>query len=418
MSLFGWLKKLGPGLVTGAADDDPSGIATYSQIGAQFGFSMLWLAPFSYPLMVAAQLICARIGRVTGRGIAYNMGKSYPRWLLRTVVLLLLLANTINVAADIGAMGQALKLLIGGPGHLYALGFGVTCVLLQIYVPYPRYTPLLKWMTLTLFAYVATAFMVNVPWGEAIYRTFVPHVSWDSKYLVALTAMLGTTISPYLFFWQASHEVEGQKAAPGDKPLKRAPGQARRQLADSTVDTYVGMGLSNLISYFIILSAAVTLHAHGVTDIHTTAQAAEALRPIAGDLTFWLFAAGIIGTGMLGVPVLAGSAAYAVCETLQWRAGLANRFSRAKGFYLILATATLLGTLLNLTSIDPIKALFWSAVINGVLAAPVLGMIVYMSTQHRVMGQFTVRGHLKQIGWIATAVMVIATAAFLWNLRK
>jgi NRAMP (natural resistance-associated macrophage protein)-like metal ion transporter len=418
MSFLGWLRKLGPGLITGAADDDPSGIATYSQVGAQFGLNMLWAMLFTFPLMVAAQLISARIGRVTGYGIARNMGKSYPRWLVGSVVLLLFVANTINVAADIGAMGEALRMLIGGRAHLYTLCFGLVCVLLQIFLPYPRYVPFLKWLTLALFAYVATVFMVQVPWSEVLYRSFIPTVSWDAKYLVALTAVLGTTISPYLFFWQASHEAEEQRAASGDKPLKRAPAQARRQLTDSSVDTFVGMGFSNLIAYFIILSAAVTLHAHGVTDIQSTAQAAEALRPIAGDLTFWLFAAGIIGTGLLGVPVLAGSAAYGVGEALSWRVGLANKFHRARGFYVILALATLLGTLLNLTPIDPIKALFWSAVINGVLAAPVLGLIVWMATQHEIMGRFILRGRLKQVGWAAAAIMTIASVAFLWNLKK
>jgi Mn2+/Fe2+ NRAMP family transporter len=290
--------------------------------------------------------------------------------------------------------------------------------LLQIFMPYPRYVPLLKWLTLALFAYVATAFMVHVPWAQVLYRSFIPTVSSDTKYLVAITAVLGTTISPYLFFWQASHEAEEQKAAPGDEPLKRAPMQARRQLTNSGIDTYVGMAFSNLIAYFIILSAAVTLHAHGVTDIQSTAQAAEALRPIAGDLTFWLFAAGIIGTGLLGVPVLAGSAAYGVGEVLRWRVGLAYQFNRARGFYVILALATLLGTLLNLTPVDPIKALFWSAVINGVLAAPVLGLIVWMAAQHQVMGRFILRGRLKYVGWVAAAIMTIAALAFLWNLQK
>jgi len=265
---------------------------------------------------------------------------------------------------------------------------------------------------------VATAFMVQVPWAAVAYHTFIPTVSWDAQYLVGLTAVLGTTISPYLFFWQASHEAEEQKAAPGDKPLKRAPSQARRQLTDSGMDTYTGMALSNLIAYFIILSAAVSLHAHGVTDIRTTAQAAEALRPIAGDLTFWLFAGGIIGTGLLAVPVLAGSAAYGVGEALRVRVGLAHRFNQARAFYAILALATLLGTLLNLTPIDPIKALFWSAVINGVLAAPVLGLIVWMATRHHIMGRFVLRGRLRYIGWAAAAVMAIATIAFLWNLKK
>jgi NRAMP (natural resistance-associated macrophage protein)-like metal ion transporter len=418
MPPFDWLRKLGPGLVTGAADDDPSGIATYSQVGAQFGFAMLWVMLFSFPLMVAAQLVSARIGRVTGHGIAHNMVQSYPGWLVRSMVSLLFAANTINVAADIGAMGAALKLLVGGPAHLYTFGFGAACALLQIFMPYPRYVPFLKWLTLALFAYVAVVFMVHVPWATVLYRSIVPTIVWDAKYLVGLTAVLGTTISPYLFFWQASHEAEDQKAAPGDRPLKRAPSQARRQLIDINTDTYLGMGFSNLIAYFIILSAAVTLHAQGMTAIETTAQAAEALRPIAGDLTFYLFAMGIVGTGLLGVPVLAGSAAYGIGEAFRWPVGLARQFHQARGFYAIIALATLLGTLLGLTPIDPVKALFWSAVINGVLAAPLLGLVIWMAARHQIMGRFILRGLLKYLGWATVAIMAVAAVASFWNLTR
>ena len=417
MRLIDWFKRLGPGLITGAADDDPSGIATYSQVGAQFGFTMLWTAWLSYPFMVTTQLMSARIGRVTGHGIAFSLKQYYPPWLLYGLVTLLLLANVINLAADLGAMGQALQLLIGGPSHLYVLLFGGLCAGLQVFLPYPRYVPFLKWLTLALFAYVATVFMVDVPWAEVARRTLIPTIKLDRDFLVGLTAVLGTTISPYLFFWQASHEAEEQRAAPGELPLRRAPAQAPRQLAQSSADTYAGMALSNAVAYFIILAAAVTLHAHGIKDIQTSAQAAEALRPLAGDLAFILFSAGIIGTGLLGVPVLAGSAAYAVSEAFRWRVGLARSPGAAARFYSVLSLATLLGVLLNFLAFDAIRMLYWSAVINGIAAAPAVAVVVKLAGDKRAMGRFAIGPGLKVLGWATAGIMMLCAACVFWSFR-
>lgn len=406
-------ERLGPGLITGAADDDPSGIATYSQAGAGFGYGMLWTAFFTFPLMVGIQNVSARIGRVTGNGLAANIRRHYSPGLLYGLVGLLLIANTINIAADIGAMAAALKLLIGGPAHWYAIAFAVVSLVLQIFVPFPRYAPILKRLTLALFAYVATVFVVEVPWGEVFLRTLMPSVSFKTEYVVTVVAVFGTTISPYLFFWQASQEAEEQRAAKDEKPLKDAPEQARAHLRRIKIDTYIGMGFSNLVAFFIILTAAATLHLHGVTDIQTSAQAAEALRPLAGEFAFVLFSAGIVGTGLLAVPILAGSAAYAVAEALKWRIGLGRKLLQARGFYMILAIATLLGVALNFTSIDPIKALFWSAVINGVIAVPIMVVMMLMAARPDVMGQFVVTRRLRILGWLATAVMAFAVLAML-----
>ena len=407
------LEKLGPGLITGAADDDPSGIATYSQVGAAFGYGMLWTAIVTFPLMIAIQVVSARIGRVTGDGIAANIRKHYPPWLLYGLIVLLLVANTINIAADIGAMGAALKLLIGGPAHWYAIGFGAASLVLQVFVPFPRYSPILKALTLALFAYVGTVFVVKVPWGHVLYETVIPTVSFNVHYAIGIVAVFGTTISPYLFFWQASQEVEQQRAEIGEKPLTQAPQQARRSLHRIQIDTYVGMGFSNLVAFFIMLTAAATLHTHGITDIQTSAQAAQALRPLAGEFAFLLFSAGIVGCGLLAVPVLAGSAAYAVAETFQWKIGLGRQLLKARGFYMILTVATLLGVALNFTPIDPIKALFWSAVINGVIAVPIMVVIMLMSARRDVMGQFVIGRWLKAVGWIATGVMALAVLVML-----
>ncbi|MEO5655197.1 MAG: Nramp family divalent metal transporter [Nitrosospira sp.] len=401
-------KKLGPGLVTGAADDDPSGIATYSQVGAGFGYSMLWTTFLTFPLMVGIQIVSARIGRVTGNGLAANIREHYSPWVLHSLVCLLVIANTINIAADIGAMAAALKLLIGGPAHLYGVAFAVVSLVLQVFIPFPRYAPILKLLTLSLFAYVATVFAVEVPWGDVFRSIITPSVSFETDYVVAVVAVFGTTISPYLFFWQASQEVEEQRASKGEKPLKDAPEQAREHLQRIKVDTYIGMGFSNLIAFFIMLTAAVTLHQHGVKDIQTSAQAAEALRPIAGEYAFLLFSAGIVGTGLLAVPVLAGSAAYAVAESFKWHIGLGRKLLEARGFYMILAVATLLGVMLNFTSIDPIKALFWSAVINGVIAVPIMAIMMSMAAKPEIMGKFIVTSRLQILGWLATVVMALA----------
>ena len=401
-------KKLGPGLITGAADDDPSGIATYSQVGAGFGYAMLWTTFFTFPLMVGIQIVSARIGRVTGHGLAANIRRHYSPWILRSVICLLLIANTINIAADIGAMAAALKLLIGGSAHWYAIMFGFLSLILQIFIPFSRYAPILKMLTLSLLAYVATVFVVQVPWGEVFQHTIMPSISLNADYVVAVVAVLGTTISPYLFFWQASQEVEEQRAADGEEPLKEAPEQAQAHLQRIKLDTYIGMGFSNLIAFFIMLTATITFHLHGIRDIQTSADAAEALRPIAGEYAFLLFSAGIVGTGLLAVPVLAGSAAYAVAESFNWRIGLGRKLMQARGFYAILTVATLLGVALNFTSIDPIEALFWSAVINGVIAVPIMAIMMLLAARADVMGQFVVTSRLRVLGWLATAVMAIA----------
>jgi NRAMP (natural resistance-associated macrophage protein)-like metal ion transporter len=411
----GFLALLGPGLITGASDDDPSGIATYSQVGAQFGFGLCWVMLFSAPLMAAIQEISARIGLVTGRGIAGNIRAHYSSWLLRPIVGLLLVANIVNLAADLGAMGAALRLLLGGPARLYVVGFAVLCAALEIFARYERYVAILKWTTLSLFAYVATALAVRVPWAEVGWATLVPHVSPGRDYVVSLVAVLGTTISPYCFFWQASQEAENERAKPGPSSLVAAPERASAEIRRLRLDTYFGMGFSNLISWFIIVTTAATLHAHGITDIETSEQAALALRPIAGPLTFLVFAAGIIGTGLLAVPVLAGSAAYAISEALGWRVGLSRLLRQAKAFYGTIAVATLIGIVVNFTRIDPIKALFWSAVINGIVAVPLMVTMMVMTVQPKVMRQFTLPRPLWVMGWLSTLVMAVTVAAMFWT---
>ena len=402
------LQVLGPGLITGASDDDPSGIATYSQVGAQFGYGLSWVMLFSWPLMCAIQEIAARIGRVTGRGIAGNLKRHYPASIGYSIVALLVVANIINLGADLGAMGAALKLLIGGPALAYVAAFGLVSVLLEVFSRYSRYVSVLKWLTLSLFAYVGVAFVVHIPWTTVAYNLVVPHVSLNAGYLTAVVAILGTTISPYLFFWQAEEEVEEVKERPDAKPLQRAPQQAPPEFRRIRIDTMVGMAISNAVALFVILTAAATLNAHGVTDIQTSAQAAEALRPIAGPFAFFVFALGIIGTGLLALPVLAGSSAYALGETFGWHVGLARKPRRAKAFYAAIAVATLLGVLLNMSPIDPIKALFWSAVINGVVAVPVMALMMHLSSHKAAMGEFKLHPGLKVVGWAATAVMALA----------
>jgi NRAMP (natural resistance-associated macrophage protein)-like metal ion transporter len=402
------LEVLGPGLITGASDDDPSGIATYSQVGAQFGYGLAWVMLFSWPLMCAIQEISARIGRVTGRGIAGNLKRHYPLGVVYSVVGLLVLANVINLSADLGAMGAALKLIIGGPALLYVALFGLLTVLLEVFSRYSRYVSILKWLTLSLFAYVGVAFVVDIPWTTVGYNLIVPRVTSDAAYITAIVALLGTTISPYLFFWQAEEEVEEVKERPDAKPLSRAPEQANAEFKRIRLDTYVGMALSNAVALFIILTTAATLNAHGVTDIQTSSQAAEALRPIAGPFAFAVFAIGIIGTGMLALPVLAGSSAYALGETFGWHVGLARKYNRAKAFYGAIALATFVGVGLNFSSIDPIKALFWSAVINGVVAVPVMVMMMHLSSHRPAMGDFKLPIVLKIVGWLATTVMTAA----------
>ena len=407
------LRILGPGLITGASDDDPSGIATYSQAGAQFGFALTWSMLFTYPLMSAVQMISGRVGRTTGRGLAGNLRHHYPNWLLQGIVLLLLIANTINIGADLGAMADATRLVVGGPAHLYVLVFGVVAIALQVFLQYTRYVAVLKWLTVVLFAYVVTLFMVEVPWGEALTRLLVPAIAWNKDYITTIVAVFGTTISPYLFFWQASQEAEDVREIPRRRPLVKAPGQGPAALERIELDTLAGMAISNLVALAIMITTAATLNSHGITDIETSAQAAEALRPTAGTAAEMVFALGIIGTGLLAVPVLAGSAAYAIGEARKWPVGLARQPMQAKAFYATVVIATLLGMILNFTPVNPIKALYWSAVINGVVAVPVMAIMMLMSARSEVMGEFTVGGWLKGLGWAATAVMALAVVAML-----
>jgi NRAMP (natural resistance-associated macrophage protein)-like metal ion transporter len=406
-----WLKQLGPGLITGAADDDPSGIATYSQAGAQFGFLTLWTIVFTYPLMVGIQLISARIGRVTGHGLASNIGRNFPRPVLHVIVALLVFANTINIAADIAAMGEALQLVVGGPPHVYAVIFGLVCLLLQVFLSYQRYVRYLKWLTLALLSYVVLVLTIKIPWRDVAAHTLTPHFALTVEYLTVVVAVFGTTISPYLFFWQASQEVEELDADPSAGALAHAPEGAAEHLRRIKVDTYLGMAFSNIVAFCIILGTAATLNAAGVTDIRTSAQAAEALRPLAGPFAFLLFSLGIIGTGMIAVPVLAGSAAYAVAETFEWKRGLDLKLLEAREFYTIIALATLGGVALDFSPIDPIRALFWSAVVNGVIAVPIMVVMMLLADDAKVMGGFTVTRQLKALGWLATGTMAAAVVA-------
>jgi NRAMP (natural resistance-associated macrophage protein)-like metal ion transporter len=409
------LRLLGPGLVTGAADDDPSGIATYSQAGAQFGYGLLWTVFLTTPFMIAIQLISARIGRVTGKGLAANVMEVAPRWLVLTLILLLVLANTFNIAADISAMGEALSLVIGGLNHEHALIFAAVSTLLQVFVPYRRYAPVLKFLTLSLFAYVATALTVKIPWSTALLAAIWPRTSINADYLLMVVAVLGTTISPYLFFWQASQEVEEMNQGKGRRPLRELTRGGVPELDRIAMDTTIGMILSNVIAFFIILTTAAVLNAHGVTNINSSTQAAEALRPLAGDFTFLLFAAGIIGTGLLAIPVLAGAAAYGVAEAFKWHATLEAKAPQAVEFYTIIAAATVIGFGLTFTGIDPIHMLVWSAVLNGIVAVPIMAMMMVIVANARLMGRFKATPRLIVLGWIGTGLMAIAVIALFWS---
>jgi Mn2+/Fe2+ NRAMP family transporter len=383
---------------------------------AQFGYGLTWTLLFTYPLMAAIQEISARIGRVTGRGIAGNIRRYYPRPLLFSLVGLVLVANVINLGADLGAMGAGVKLLVGGPAFVYIAAFGVASVLLEVFMRYSRYVSVLKWLSLSLLAYAATAFIVHVPWSTVALNTFLPHIVWKPDYFITIVAVFGTTISPYLFFWQAETEVEDQQDKPGAEPLTEAPEQAREEIRRIEIDTYFGMGISNLVALFIVVTTAATLNVHGITDIQTSADAAKALRPLAGDFAFAIFAAGIIGTGLLALPVLAGSAAYALGEALAWPVGLARLWFQARAFYATIAIATAIGVVMNYLPIDPMKMLFWSAVINGVAAVPIMAMMMLLGTRTKVMGRFTLPPALRWMGWIATAVMAAAALAMMGSL--
>ena len=402
-----FLRHVGPGVVAGAADDDPSGIATYTQAGAQFGTGVLWTVLLTVPFMIEIQLVSARIGRQSGRGIAANLRMHAPRWFLFSIVSLLLLANTINMAADFAAMGEALQLVVGGGAHVHAVAFGAVTLLLQVFVPYRRLAPILKWLTLTLFVYVAAAFTVNIPWPKVLHDLVVPQVSMSSAFWMMIVAILGTTISPYLFFWQASQEVEEMRlqGLTAGAESRQTLQQAKRRMR---LDTVIGMVFSNGIAFFVMLMGAIVLNAGGVTDVRSAAQAAQALRPLAGDFAFALFSFGIIATGLLAVPVLASSAAYAAAEAFGWPEGLERHWREAKGFYAIISVATIVGSALHFTPIDPMKALYWSAVINGVVAVPIMVAMMMLSSEPAVMSPLPVRRKTRFLGWGAVALMTVA----------
>ncbi len=407
------MRRLGPGLITGAADDDPSGIATYSQAGAQFGFSMLWTVVFTLPLMVAIQIVSARIGFVTRRGLAANIGRSFPRPVLLAIVGMLVLANVLNLSADIAAMAEALRLLVGGSAHIYAVTFGLLCLVQQVFLPYRTYVRWLKWLTLALLAYVAVAFLLRLDWLQVLAQLVHPRFPDQIQgrdILLMVVAVFGTTISPYLFFWQASQEVEDATGT-----AVHSPRAVRYHLRRIKFDTWSGMFFSNLVAFFIILSTGATLHVAGITDIQTSAQAAQALRPLAGDLTFLLFGLGIIGTGMLAVPVLAGSAGYAVAEAFGWPGSLSARLDKGegRGFYGVIASATIGGVVLCFTPIDPMKALFWSAVLNGVIAVPIMVVMMLIASNPLIMSANVIGRRLRVLGWLATAAMTATVGAML-----
>ncbi len=402
---------MGPGLVTGAADDDPSGIATYSQAGARFGFDLLWTMGLTFPLMVAVQLVAARIGRVTGQGLAANMRAVLPGPLVGTLVLMLFIANTINIGADLAAMGAAAALVVPLDPQIFVIGFALLSLGLQLFIPYHRYAGLLKWLTLVLLAYVAVLFAVKLDWGEVGLALIHPKAPSDAKELQMIVAIFGTTISPYLFFWQSSQEVEEIGQHPSELALRYAPSQAKAQFGRIRFDTIAGMAVSNLIAIAIIICTAATLHVGGTGNIETAADAAQALRPAAGDFAFALFSLGIIGTGLLAVPVLAGSAAYAVGESRGWKTGLENRPWEARGFYTIIGLATLFGLGINYVGLDPIKALIWSAILNGVIAVPIMAAMMVVAARRAQLGRFVAGPVLLLFGWAATAVMAAAVIA-------
>ncbi|GAC1043200.1 NRAMP family divalent metal transporter [Rhizobium sp. No.120] len=402
------LARVGPGLITGVADDDPSGIATYSQAGAQFGLNMLWTMPLTFPLMAAIQSMCARIGRVTGKGLAANIKSAFHPSILRGVVALLLVANILNIGSDVAAMGEVAELVTGINRHVMTILFVTATLLLQVFVPYHRYVAFLKWLTLSLLAYAAVLFTVHVPWAEVGLRTIWPKLSFNSDAAAVVTGVFGTTISPYLFFWQASEEVEDMERRWGGVALVKDRPNADKELRRIRWDTWSGMFYSNVTAYFIILATAMTLNVAGVTQINTAAEAASALKPLAGDFAFLLFALGILGVGLIGVPVLAGSGAYALSEAMEWREGLELKPTDARGFYGVIAVSVLAGMMIQYSPVSPMRALFWSAVINGVVAVPLMAVVVVLASSKAVMGDFTAPRSIIILGWIATVIMGMA----------
>jgi NRAMP (natural resistance-associated macrophage protein)-like metal ion transporter len=412
-------RVLGPGLITGAADDDPSGIATYAQAGAQFGYQLSWMMLLTYPLMVAIQAISAQIGRTTGQGLAANIRSQYSSGLLLGTVAVLFVANICNIGADLGAMAEASRLLLPAvPQSVFLVAFAFICAGGQIFLHHTRYVAVLKWLTLSLFAYFAAVCVVHVAWGEFLRGLLWPHFALSQEFWLTVVAVLGTTISPYLFFWQASQEVEDTKTEPRRRPLRHDPAQGPNALARIRLDTLVGMGVSNLVALAIMATAAATFHVKGIHQLDSAAQAAEALRPIAGSFAFGLFALGIIGTGLLSVPVLAGSAAYALGEARRWPVGLSRQPSQAKAFYATIAIATVAGACANAFHISPLKALVWAAALNAIVAAPVMALIMRLAVNPEVMGKFRVARSWHILGWLATAVMGIASIAFLGSLLR
>jgi NRAMP (natural resistance-associated macrophage protein)-like metal ion transporter len=414
------LKILGPGLVTGAADDDPSGIATYSQAGAQYGFFTLWTLLLTLPLMIAVQDACMRIGAVTGKGLAAVVRDNYPRKVLYPIVLLVVAANTFNIGSDIGAMAASMRLLVPGvPFAVLAVGFAVVIVVLEVFVAYRVYIRILKWLAIALFSYLVTAFLIAVPWATALRYTVIPHVVFNGGFVYIVVAIFGTTISPYLFFWQTSNVVEDERAEHRNAATGGAPRISKGYLRRLRVDTVVGMFFSNLIAWFVILVGAVVLHGAGITNIATAADAAEALRPLvhgfsnAGYLAEVIFAVGVIGIGLMSVPVLAGSSAYALTETFRLREGLFRKLKQARAFYLVIVGGTIAGLLFNFVGLDPLKALVLTAVFNGIVAVPLIFLIIRVSGRKDVMGEHR-SGPWSRIGlWVAFAVMALAGVALL-----
>jgi NRAMP (natural resistance-associated macrophage protein)-like metal ion transporter len=402
--------ELGPGLITGAADDDPSGIATYSVTGAAFGYGLLWTALFCFPLMAAVQLMCSRLGMITGRGLAAVVRRRYSRWVLWGACLLLIVANVINIAADLGGMADATRMVTGIPAAWLTPLFAGLIVAALFWTSYRFLARIFKWLTLVLFAYVITAFLAHPDWWAVLGATFIPHIRWSSEYLSVLVGILGTSISPYLFFWQAAQEVEEERAD-GKNTVAKRQGASDAELRRARTDVLFGMFFSNFVMYFIILTTAATLHAHGITKIATASQAAEALKPLAGKGAYWLFTLGLIGTGMLGVPVLAGSSAFAISEAMSWGASLDRKPKLAPKFYGVLAVAMVLGVALDYVGLDAVKMLFWAAVANGVLAPPLIVLVVLLTTDRSVMGDRVNPPLLKWVGWGAAAVMTAAALA-------
>ncbi len=412
-----FLSTLGPGLITGAADDDPSGISTYSVAGAQFGYGPLWTAWFSFPLMVSVQLMCAQLGLVSGQGLGCLIRRYYPRWVLWSACSLLVIANLVNIGADLAGMAATTALMTGIKAYYFAPLYTGVIVVLLARSSYRRIATTFKWMTLVLFAYVIAAFLAHPNWGAVLHATLVPHIEWSSAYLATLVGVLGTTISPYLFFWQATQEVEEDRDK-GKTTVRQRRGATDKELRETRADVITGMLLSNLIMYFIILTTAATLHAHGQTQITTAQQAAEALRPLAGKWAYLLFTLGIVGTGMLSVPVLAGSTAYAICEAASWRSSLQDTPRSAPRFYAVLGIAMVLGTTLAYAGVDAVSMLFWSAVVNGVLAPPLIVLVVLLTSQRKVMGNRVSPPWLRGLGWFTAAVMTFASIAMFTTIHN